>query len=103
MSILQECLEGPSGPRQTIDDRLAMVRDVAPGSTLDFEIPPGLTLADLVKAAVLQTLDRLDGNRTQAAQRLGISVRTLQRKLKQWHGEYRPSCDEADPFQAAMR
>jgi DNA-binding NtrC family response regulator len=47
-------------------------------------------LADLVKAAVLQTLDRFDGNRTQAAQCLGISVRTLQRKLKQWRGEYHP-------------
>jgi transcriptional regulator of acetoin/glycerol metabolism len=86
-----------------IDDFPAIVHDVSPGATFGFEIPPGLRLADLVKAAVLQTLDRLDGNRTQAAQCLGISVRTLQRKLKQWNGAYPPSGEEAGPFEAAMR
>ncbi len=88
MLILQECAGIPCGPRQTVDDRLAVVRDGLRCSTLGFEIPPGLTLADLVKTAVLQTLDRFDGNRTQAAQCLGISVRTLQRKLKQWNGNH---------------
>jgi DNA-binding NtrC family response regulator len=83
-----------------MDDLPAMVRD---GPTFGFEVPPGLRLADLVKAAVLQTLARLDGNRTQAAQCLGISVRTLQRKLKQWNGQYHRSGEEADQFDTAMR
>jgi DNA-binding NtrC family response regulator len=103
MSFVQECVEVPCGPSQGIDDRPALVRDTSSSLTFGFEVPPGLTLADLVKAAVLQTLARLHGNRTQAAYCLGISVRTLQRKLKQWHGEDHVSCDEADQFEAAMR
>lgn len=66
-----------------VEDLPALIRSNQ-GQAPRFEMPQGLTLADIVKAAVLQTLDRLDGNRTQAAQSLGISVRTLQRKLKLW-------------------
>jgi DNA-binding NtrC family response regulator len=36
------------------------------------------------KVVVLQMLDGCDGNRTRAARSLGISVRTLQRRLKGW-------------------
>ena len=43
------------------------------------------TLAELERAAVMQALKVHQGNRTQAARTLGISVRTLQRKLRQWH------------------
>ena len=85
MSVVQAPIGNSHAPRQTIDDFPVMFGDDPGGSPLAFEIPPGLRLADLVKAAVLQTLERLGGNRTQAAQCLGISVRTLQRKLKQWN------------------
>jgi len=43
---------------------------------------PG-TLEDLEKVAIQNALKRSMGNRTHAAQNLGISVRTLQRKIKQ--------------------
>jgi Bacterial regulatory protein, Fis family len=48
------------------------------------EIPPGTSLEDLERAAVEQALRVHRGNRTHAAKTLGISVRTLQRKLKAW-------------------
>lgn len=47
-------------------------------------IPPGTSLEDLERAAVEQALAQHHGNRTHAAKTLGISVRTLQRKLKAW-------------------
>jgi DNA-binding NtrC family response regulator len=47
-------------------------------------IPPGTSLEDLERAAVEQALMQHHGNRTHAAKTLGISVRTLQRKLKAW-------------------
>lgn len=50
------------------------------------QIPPGTTLEDLERVAVEQALREHQGNRTHAAKSLGISVRTLQRKLKAWHG-----------------
>jgi DNA-binding NtrC family response regulator len=52
------------------------------GATID--IPPGTSLEDLERAAVEQALAQHHGNRTHAAKTLGISVRTLQRKLKAW-------------------
>ncbi|MBI3466624.1 MAG: sigma-54-dependent Fis family transcriptional regulator [Planctomycetes bacterium] len=42
------------------------------------------TLHDLERVAVMQALERASGNRTRAAETLGISVRTLQRRLKSW-------------------
>ena len=48
------------------------------------EIPPGTSLEELERAAVEQALAQHHGNRTHAAKTLGISVRTLQRKLKAW-------------------
>jgi hypothetical protein len=81
MSVTQESVEVSRGTRQTIDDLPAMARGGSPGSTLAFEIPPGLRLADLVKAAVLQTLDRVDG--------------------KQWNAAYPLSGEEADGAEEA--
>jgi DNA-binding NtrC family response regulator len=48
------------------------------------DIPPGTSLEDLERAAVEQALVQHHGNRTHAAKTLGISVRTLPRKLKAW-------------------
>jgi transcriptional regulator with PAS, ATPase and Fis domain len=51
-------------------------------------LPPGMTLRDLEQQYILQTLDGVGGNRTQAARQLGISLRCLQYKLKAYrHAE----------------
>ncbi|HUP34640.1 MAG TPA: helix-turn-helix domain-containing protein, partial [Candidatus Limnocylindria bacterium] len=51
-------------------------------------LPSGLTLRDLERQYILQTLDGVGGNRTQAARQLGISLRCLQYKLKAYrHAE----------------
>lgn len=44
------------------------------------------TLADIERRAILDTLRELNGNRTAAAKRLGITTRTLQNKLNQYRG-----------------
>ncbi len=54
------------------------------GGRPHIEIPPGTSLEDLERAAVEKALQVHHGNRTHAAKTLGISVRTLQRKLKAW-------------------
>ncbi len=45
---------------------------------------PALTLAALERQRIEECLTDNEGNRTHAARDLGISVRTLQRKLKSW-------------------
>jgi len=48
------------------------------------EIPSDMSLADIEKTALLQALERCKGNRTLAAEKLGISRRTIQRKIKEF-------------------
>ena len=45
------------------------------------------TLADLERAAIVRTLEAVGGNRKDAAERLGIGLRTLYDKLKRYRLE----------------
>ena len=47
-------------------------------------VPAGLTMKEMEKELILKTLERMDGNRTQTAEILGISLRSLQYKLKHY-------------------
>jgi two-component system, NtrC family, response regulator HydG len=49
-----------------------------------FAVPPGMSLDDMERALIIKTLDETGGNRTRAAEILGINRRTLQNKLKQY-------------------
>ena len=44
----------------------------------------GSTVDEIERELVLQTLARCDGNRTRAARVLGLSVRTLRNKIRQY-------------------
>ncbi len=44
----------------------------------------GLTMEEIERRAILNAMERTGGNRTQAAEMLGIGLRTLQRKLKEY-------------------
>jgi DNA-binding NtrC family response regulator len=46
------------------------------------ERQPDFSLAEAVRTHILQTLVHCRGNRTQAARRLGISIRCLRDKLR---------------------
>jgi DNA-binding NtrC family response regulator len=60
---------------------------VAASSLTPNEIVPlliGATVGEIERELVLQTLARCDGNRTRAARVLGVSVRTLRNKIRQY-------------------
>src|SRR3954470_16656577 len=73
--------EGEVLTENDLPERITMeaVPQVASGA-----IPSGLTMEQLERLAITKTLQECSGNRTHAAARLGISVRTLQRKLRQY-------------------
>lgn len=48
------------------------------------DVPCGVPLDDLEKAAILNTLEQNAGNKTDTAQQLGISVKTLYNKLEKY-------------------
>ncbi len=64
----------------TLEDLPADVREQEEESTATLDAP----LESIKKAAMVRALEQFDGNRTRAAEFLGISVRTLQRKLRDW-------------------
>jgi DNA-binding NtrC family response regulator len=84
---LRNCLESmvvlASNDSLSLADLPATIDSMAESGT-DVDIPSGTTLEALERAAVEQALADCHGNRTRAARALGISVRTLQRKLKAW-------------------
>jgi len=43
-----------------------------------------ITLEEMEKRLIQQTLDKVRGNRTQAAEILGVSVRTIRNKVKKY-------------------
>lgn len=47
-------------------------------------IPRDSNLSDIERAAIEAALSDCDDNRTRAARRLGISLRTLQRRVKNY-------------------
>jgi DNA-binding NtrC family response regulator len=60
---------------------------VAASSLRPNEIVPlliGSTVGEIERELVLQTLARCGGNRTRAARVLGVSVRTLRNKIRQY-------------------
>ena len=51
-------------------------------SSTDFVVPPHRTLAEIEKMAILQTLQRTNWNKQEAAQILGLYRPTLYSKMK---------------------
>lgn len=49
-----------------------------------YGVPADLPLEDVEKATILKTLESTDGNKSEAARRLGITRKTLHKKLKKY-------------------
>jgi len=61
--------------------------DIAKKTESAVLLPSGMKLKELEQRFILQTLDEENGNRTWAADKLGISVRTLRNKLREYSEE----------------
>ena len=86
---LRNCVESmvvlADTERLTMDDLpQTMLENVA---CRRFKVPRGMTLAELVRAAIVQSLDRHRGDFARAAEQLGISVRSLQRRYMDYSEE----------------
>ncbi len=63
--------------------------NASPASRQDNGLVPGMTVAEAEKRLILRTLAHCGDNRTRAAAMLGISVRTLRNKLKEYGMQHR--------------
>ena len=69
--------------RLTVRDVPAAIRGGADLTMINV-VRPGMTVEDAERQLIVQALKEMDGNRTKAAQKIGISRRTLHRKLKEY-------------------
>ena len=56
-------------------------------NTDQFEVKAGCTVRQMEKSLIFHTLKEVNDNRTQAAELLGISIRTLRNKLHEYKAE----------------
>jgi len=61
-------------------------REQSPPATV-ITLGPGMTMAEIERAAILGALRDTRGNRRKASELLGIGERTLYRKLRDYEGE----------------
>lgn len=54
------------------------------GTTVEEMVPSGVSLEEIEKAAIINTLEENGGNKTETAQELGISLKTLYNKLDKY-------------------
>lgn len=73
--------------RETIDvaDLPEPLKEVSGGPTLQSLISAGTSLPEIEREVIRQTLERTGGNRIETAAILGISARTLQRRIKEYN------------------
>jgi DNA-binding NtrC family response regulator len=55
---------------------------------------PSMSVREMERALITETLQAMNGNRTQAAKVLGISLRTLRNKLREYQGGFRIGADD---------
>ena len=71
------------GKMLDVSDIPSQVREEI-GGQQELKINAELTVDQMEKQMVVQALEKTNGNRTKAAEKLGISRRTLHRKLNQY-------------------
>jgi transcriptional regulator with GAF, ATPase, and Fis domain len=89
---LENCIERAviiaQGRMIDIDDLPAAVRGAETNKTIEIEV--GTSIDEVEKRMILQTLAYTRGDRSRAAQVLGIGRKTLYRKLQQYHHQETP-------------
>ena len=66
---------------------LDFARTLGPGAADSLRLRPGMTVADAERRLIFETLTFTENNKTRAAELLGISLKTLHNKLKEYEAE----------------
>jgi DNA-binding NtrC family response regulator len=83
-NVIERGILVAKGQEISVADLPEVLRDESEGGT-DFVVPPHRTLAEIERMAILQTLQRTNWNKQEAAQILGLYRPTLYSKMKK-HG-----------------
>ena len=76
-----------SGEQILAEDLLMETSEGGTGPPEETSLKAGITVRDMEKKLIFRTLEEVNDNRTQAAELLGISIRTLRNKLREYKEE----------------
>jgi transcriptional regulator of acetoin/glycerol metabolism len=85
-NVIERGMLVAKGSEITISDLPESLREETTTGA-DFVVPPHRTLAEIEKMAIVQTLQRTNWNKQEAAQVLGLYRPTLYSKMKKHHIE----------------
>ena len=83
-NVMERMVVLTRGDKLTVRDLPASIHDLAGGKPAGAQLGGTLTLEAAEKQLIVQALKQQSGNRTLAAQQLGLSRRTLHRKLNEY-------------------
>jgi two-component system, NtrC family, response regulator AtoC len=86
-NVIEQMVVLARAERLTVRDVPPQVRGAADLTKISV-VRTGMTVEEAERQLIMQALKETDGNRTQAARKIGISRRTLHRKLKQYGLEH---------------
>ncbi|MGB8930084.1 MAG: sigma-54 dependent transcriptional regulator [Anaeromyxobacteraceae bacterium] len=87
-SAVQRAVENARGKEITADDLPPILIGMGPDEGTTSTLIPGASLFEIEREAILRTLDQVDGSTARAAELLGVSVRKIQYRLKEYRSGY---------------
>jgi two-component system NtrC family response regulator len=97
-TTIAQAAETSRGDLLGIDDLPTVLRGARPDEGAGSALIPGASLFEIEREAILRTLDAVGGSTARAAEMLGVSVRKIQYRLKEYRtGQHspRPRASEA--------
>ncbi len=85
---VQRAVENARGKEITAEDLPPILIGMGPDQGTTSALIPGATLFEIEREAILRTLDQVDGSTARAAELLGVSVRKIQYRLKEYRSGY---------------
>jgi two-component system response regulator HydG len=94
-NVLERGIALARGDEIRADDLPGHVRERKPGDFLAAAVARRMTMADLEREYIARVLEDEGGNKTRAAQRLGLDRKTLYRKLEEYARQGAPVASES--------
>jgi DNA-binding NtrC family response regulator len=97
-TVVAQAAEACRGDLLGIDDLPTVLRGARPDEGAGSALIPGASLFEIEREAILRTLDAVGGSTARAAEMLGVSVRKIQYRLKEYRTgqhSHRPRASEA--------
>jgi len=83
-NVILHAIEACRGDMIGIDDLPTVLRGTRPDEGTGSALIPGASLFEIEREAILRTLDAVGGSTARAAEVLGVSVRKIQYRLKEY-------------------